>query len=192
MIKGFSVGINNLTNELYLTVYPVQGEAIFIEGEEVNTLAEHIEAIKKVAEAAKPTAEKEKDSLIEIINDKTTDEEKVALIDIYEEWKNLIGKTVNVDTFFKHEGTLYRVIKDNTIIYEHYLPQETPSEYEDMTKKMLQPDGSYPLWVKPISTLDGYKIGDRVQHNGFDWECSQGDADGINMWEPGVYGWKQI
>ena len=127
MIKGFSVGISNITNELYLTVYPTQGEAIFIEGEEVNEVAKHIEAIKKVAEAAKPTAEKERDSLIEIINEKTTDEEKVSLIDIYPNWE--IGKkyngptevnttidviSISIQSYVQHMGKLYKCTQSHT------------------------------------------------------------------------------
>ena len=97
---------------------------------------------------------------------------------------------VKEDTYFQHEGILYRVIKPNTTIWEHFLPQETPSEYEDMTKKILKEDGSYPDWVQPSGAHDAYKIGDIVQHKEKIWICTLGNADGKNAWEPSVYGWE--
>lgn len=42
-------------------------------------------------------------------------------------------------------------------------------------------------WVQPDST-NPYMTGDRVTHNGLVWEC---EIDN-NVWEPGVYGWKQV
>ena len=132
----------------------------------------------------------EKEEAITIINDKTSDEEKVALIHLYPTWGSLIGQVVKEDTYFQHEGILYRVIKPNTTIWEHFLPQETPSEYEDMTKKFPKEDGSYPDWVQPMGSEDAYKIGDIVQHQEKLWVCTLGNADGKNTWEPSVYGWE--
>lgn len=131
-----------------------------------------------------------KEEAITIINEKTSDEEKIGLIHLYPTWESLIGRTLEADEYFQHEGILYRVIKPNTTIWEHFLPQDTPSEYEDMTKKILKEDGSYPDWVQPLGAHDAYKIGDIVTHNGKIWRCYQGDASGRNSWEPGVYGWE--
>lgn len=48
---------------------------------------------------------------------------------------------------------------------------------------------TYPAWV-PWDSQPGslYQIGDRVSHNGLNWEATVGN----NHWEPGVYGWQQI
>lgn len=51
-----------------------------------------------------------------------------------------------------------------------------------------EPD-SYPAWqVWSGLNEDLYQIGDRVTHNGSDWEATAGN----NHWEPGVFGWVQI
>lgn len=46
----------------------------------------------------------------------------------------------------------------------------------------------YPAWIQPTGAQDAYNIGDRVSHNGQNWESTV-DA---NVWEPGVFGWVQI
>ncbi len=43
-------------------------------------------------------------------------------------------------------------------------------------------------WVQPMGSHDAYASGDRVSHLNKRWE-SLVDA---NVWEPGVYGWKEI
>ena len=43
-------------------------------------------------------------------------------------------------------------------------------------------------WVQPLGAQDAYQIGDRVTHIGFTWESTFAN----NVWEPSVFGWKQI
>ncbi len=52
-----------------------------------------------------------------------------------------------------------------------------------------EPEG-YPAWQPWTSGLneDLYQVGDRVSHNGSDWEATNGN----NYWEPGVFGWVQL
>jgi len=49
-----------------------------------------------------------------------------------------------------------------------------------------------PDWVQPTGQHDAYKIGDVVTYQGQTWECIAGDANGLNVWAPGVYGWKVV
>jgi hypothetical protein len=46
----------------------------------------------------------------------------------------------------------------------------------------------YPAWVQPTGGHDAYHLGDRVSHDGKNWESTI-DA---NVWEPGVHGWVEI
>jgi len=49
--------------------------------------------------------------------------------------------------------------------------------------------GEYPAWqVWDGNNENLYQVGDRVTHNGLNWESTVAD----NHWEPGVFGWKQI
>jgi hypothetical protein len=51
-------------------------------------------------------------------------------------------------------------------------------------------------WVQPLDQFDAYKVvnpftgqPDEAEHNGQVWYVTQGDGDGNNVWEPGVFGW---
>jgi hypothetical protein len=46
----------------------------------------------------------------------------------------------------------------------------------------------YPAWVQPTGAGDAYQIGERVSHNGKNWESTVSN----NVWEPGVYGWIEV
>ena len=46
----------------------------------------------------------------------------------------------------------------------------------------------YPPWVQPTGAHDAYNLGDKVSHNGSNWESTVA----ANVWEPGVFGWTQL
>ena len=46
----------------------------------------------------------------------------------------------------------------------------------------------YPAWAPWPGSGPTYQVGERVTHNGFNWEATVGN----NVWEPGVFGWIQI
>ena len=59
--------------------------------------------------------------------------------------------------------------------------------------------GEVTVWVQPLNQYDAYYLHnpftglpDQVTHNGKQWYVSQGDGAGLNIWEPGVYGWTVI
>ncbi len=47
-------------------------------------------------------------------------------------------------------------------------------------------------WSQPVGDVDAYHIGDVVICDGKKWECTLADANGNNIWRPGVYGWEVI
>jgi hypothetical protein len=54
-------------------------------------------------------------------------------------------------------------------------------------------------WVQPLDQFDAYKLvnaftgtGDLCTHNGSEWQVTQADGSGNNVWEPGVFGWTVI
>jgi hypothetical protein len=56
--------------------------------------------------------------------------------------------------------------------------------------------GEVTTWVQPINQFTAYYLvnpftnaPDEVTHNGQTWFVSQGDGAGLNIWEPGVFGW---
>ena len=50
------------------------------------------------------------------------------------------------------------------------------------------PAEEYPAWSQPVGAHDAYDQGAKVAHNGKHWESTVG----ANVWEPGVYGWKEV
>lgn len=195
-----SILITNNDNDLQIGVVKKGEESmIYASEEQVNNVKESIDALFSLSEkmlTPKEKAEEEKEKLIDIINDKTTDEEKLQFKDIYDEWKPNIE--LKMDTILRRNDTLYRVIKNlgagNNL--DIYPPESTPSLYEDLSKKTPQADGTPPQWVQPLGAHDAYKLGDIVQDEGFVWECTQGipgsNNTTINTWKPAQYGWKKL
>lgn len=58
--------------------------------------------------------------------------------------------------------------------------------------------GEITTWVQPLNQFTAYFLvnqftgqPDEVAHNGKIWVVSQGDGAGLNIWEPGVFGWME-
>lgn len=49
------------------------------------------------------------------------------------------------------------------------------------------PTAEWPQWSQPIGSVDAYRAGAKVTHNGKRWIS---DLDN-NTWEPGVFGWTE-
>lgn len=56
--------------------------------------------------------------------------------------------------------------------------------------------GEVTVWVQPINAFTAYYLvnpftafPDEVEHNGQVWYVNQADGAGLNIWEPGVFGW---
>lgn len=63
-----------------------------------------------------------------------------------------------------------------------------PDKAVSLWARIADPAEEWPEWSQPIGANDAYQIGDKVTHNEKRWTSS---IDG-NVWEPGVYGWKEV
>ena len=114
------------------------------------------------------------------------DANAMEIADLYEPYA--VGKTYPVGYIFKYgvnadgETQLYSVLQEHTS-QENWKPNETPSLY----KAVGFTDSGVSIWTQPLGAEDAYMAGDVVEHNGTLW-VSTVDS---NVWEPGVYGWKQ-
>jgi len=109
------------------------------------------------------------------------DEQILEYPDFVEKWQS--GKAYVVGKRLEYNGTIYKVLQAHTS-QETWAPMDTPSLFA----KVLIPDENViPEWEQPDST-NPYSKGDKVTHNGKTWIST---ADG-NVWEPGVYGWKDV
>lgn len=155
------------------------------------------EDLKADADAAQKAQHKEESVQSQLgvaarlIAEQQTDESIMMMMaDLYEQWEpNVayqIGKIVSYGVNADGETQLYQVVQAHTSA-DYWLPDVTPSMY----KAIGFDEGGYPVWTQPLGTTDAYKIGDIVSHNGKLWICTQGTGDGLNTWEPGVYGWEE-
>lgn len=110
-----------------------------------------------------------------------TDEQILKFPDFVEKWQ--IGKEYEAGKRLEYNGTIYKVLTEHTSQAD-WTPDAAPSLFA----KVLIPDqNTIPEWEQPDST-NGYSKEDKVTHNGKTWES---EIDN-NVWEPGVYGWKEI
>lgn len=109
------------------------------------------------------------------------DEQILEYPDFVEKWG--AGKTYAVGKRLEYNGTIYKVLTAHTSQAD-WTPPDAPSLFA----KVLIPDSStVPEWEQPDST-NLYAKGDKVTHNGKTWISTTDN----NVWEPGVYGWKEV
>lgn len=112
-----------------------------------------------------------------------TDEQALECSDIYSEWNaNSPGYTVGYRVLYN--GKLYKCLQAHTP-QEAWTPTEAPSLWAEILPGQEGTEAGE--WEQPDST-NPYMTGDKVTHGGKTWEST---VDG-NVWEPGVYGWKEI
>ena len=113
---------------------------------------------------------------------------------IYPTWEELLAtkQTYPAKTIFSWGATeggdkqLWSFISD-------YQPQKiyTPDQDISHYKKVGITEDGYEVWTQPLCAEDAYHIGDIAYHIDGLWKCTQGDAAGLNVWEPGVFGWER-
>lgn len=110
-----------------------------------------------------------------------TDEQILNYPDFIEKWRS--GQKYEVGKRLEYNGTIYKVLTEHTSQAD-WTPDAAPSLFA----KVLIPDSNViPEWEQPEST-NPYSKGDKVTHNGKTWESTVDN----NVWEPGVYGWKEV
>ena len=87
-------------------------------------------------------------------------------------------------TRLKDGETLYKVLQDHTS-QTGWEPHNAPSLFAKVLPG--QEGTAIGEWQQPYST-NPYQKGDKVKHNGKTWESEIN----TNVWEPGVYGWKEV
>lgn len=115
------------------------------------------------------------------------EEKALAVSSIFDEWavnvKYVTGEWVAYGVNAVGDPQLYQVLQDHTSAAQ-WTPDTATSLYKAVG---IDPSG-IPLWVQPLGATDAYNIGDIVMHNEKKWESSIDN----NVWEPGVYGWKEV
>lgn len=120
-------------------------------------------------------------AMIEIAAESLSDEQALKAPMLFKHWQE--EQTYEVGERIYYNEVLYTVLQAHTS-QASWTPDAAPSLFA----QVLIPDTNTIYdWVMPSST-NPYMKGDKVKHNGSNWES---EVDN-NVWEPGVYGWRQI
>lgn len=78
-------------------------------------------------------------------------------------------------------GLLYKCVQAHTS-QDSWTPDLTPALWTRVSVD------EFPEWVQPTGVQDAYQTGDKVSFDNKHW-ISEVDN---NVWQPGVYGWKEL
>lgn len=113
--------------------------------------------------------------------DSVADDVALRMVSLYPTWTE--DAQYNISDRVQEGGVLYRCLQAHNAQADW-----TPSSAPSLWAKVLIPDEDViPEWEQPDST-NPYGAGDKVLHNGVVWRSDVG----VNVWEPGVYGWTDI
>lgn len=130
--------------------------------------------LKELARKLRPYIQKAAISL--------NDEDALQAKELYPVWSGN-GIQYQKDTRVRYNEVLYKVLQAHTS-QEAWTPQAAPSLF---AKVLIPDENAIPEWQQPDST-NPYQVGDKVSHNEKVWQNTIAN----NVWQPGVYGWKQI
>ena len=103
--------------------------------------------------------------------------------DVFEEWQENV--TYKKGQIRRSNGVLYTYIYEQDVVsVENWRPENTIGV---MWEVYNDPNVEWPDWSQPIGAHDAYAFGDKVLHKGIKWVSTEDS----NVWEPGIYGWKE-
>lgn len=110
-----------------------------------------------------------------------TDSEAYDVAELFPMWK--VDTAYQTGDRVQYEGKLYKCLQAHTSQADW-----TPSTAVSLWVEVADPSIEFPDWVQPTGAHDAYMSGDKVSHNEKHW-ISEADN---NIWEPGVYGWREV
>ena len=124
----------------------------------------------------------------EINSRNNNDEQALVVQSLYPEWDSFEnGATLEVGLRVNYNDILYKVIQEHQK-QENWNPVDSSSLF---AKVLIENPDVITAWEQPNST-NAYMIGNKVSHNGKNWESLVDN----NVWEPGVTGteslWKEL
>lgn len=118
-----------------------------------------------------------------VVADEATDPELVAEVSaVFNDWRT--STVYRAGVVVADDGTLWRCVQAHTS-QDDWRPSGTPALWAAV-RKTAGP--TVDEWRQPVGAHDAYGVGDRVTWKGSTWESTAAS----NVWEPGVYGWKQV
>lgn len=106
------------------------------------------------------------------------DESALSGVELFPEWK--ADTAYSVGDRVRDNNVLYKCVQAHTS-QSDWRPSITPALWVVVSLD------EWPEWVQPTGAQDAYAAGDKVSHNDQHWISIVDD----NVWEPGVYGWRE-
>lgn len=128
---------------------------------------------------------------IESMAEETIDDsEAVAYIELFPLWTPELAACAR-GYKVRDEGNLYQAIHPIVDVSQNRKPSEDIGNIQ--WQKIDGSGDEYPEWHQYVPGVgEPWRIGSKCTHNDKRWIATQGDASGINSWEPGVYGWEVV
>ena len=121
---------------------------------------------------------------IKAVRTAVDDDTAFSVKDLYPAWSG-DGVEYKHDVRVLYEGDLYKCISETPFISQ---PTWNPKDAHSLWTRIDDPAIEWPEWRQPTGATDGYEYGAKVSHNQKHWISTY---NGINIWEPGVYGWEE-
>lgn len=119
--------------------------------------------------------------MIEKTSVNLTDSEAFDVAELFPMWKT--EHAYETGDRVQYESKLYKCLQGHTSQADWI-----PSTAVSLWVEVADPSIEFPEWKQPTGAHDAYMTGDKVSHNEKHW-ISEADN---NIWEPGVYGWREV
>ena len=110
-----------------------------------------------------------------------TDSEAYDVAELFPMWK--VDHAYQTGDRVQYDGKLYKCLQAHTSQAD-WIPSTAVSLWVEVSDPAIE----FPEWKQPQGAHDAYMTGDKVSHNEKHW-ISEADN---NIWEPGVYGWREV
>lgn len=118
----------------------------------------------------------------------TTDDESIEYIELFPAWTPELSQC-DRGYRVRDEGDLYQAIHPLVDVSQNRKPSEDTGKIQ---WQKISSSAEWPEWHQYIPGVgEPWRVGSKCTHNDKRWVCVAGNADGINTWEPGVYGWNE-
>lgn len=147
----------------------------------ISNLDVLLDKVKTTSEQELEKLAQQKSQALDFIKSKATDEEKLSLIDLFEQFKE--NYEYQKDDEFQYNGSIYKVLQNHTS-QPNWLPTNAPSLYVDIMNKVVIAE-----FKQPTGSHDSYQAGDKILFNGSVYFSIINN----NTWSPEDYpqGWQK-
>lgn len=122
-------------------------------------------------------------AMIEKASASLPDEDALEAVELFPAWQTDTAYSLGIRV--RYGEKLYKCVQAHTS-QPDWTPDKTPALWAEVAKP-----GEIPVWKQPTGAQDAYMTGDKVWYPEKDTTVWESTMDN-NVWQPGVYGWKEV